>query len=116
MIYLSHSHSQLANDIRRVGYIHFPHLLQVTLLRENVECTQVAGSNSLTSLASGSSTANAGGTSSAPKEKGDNAGPIIMAKSKIFEINNINEVAKVSNESKRALPSTKPNLHRLPLP
>ncbi|XP_062133702.1 tubulin polyglutamylase complex subunit 2 isoform X2 [Drosophila sulfurigaster albostrigata] len=75
-------------DIRRVGYIHFPHLLQVTLLRENIENTHsVSNSTSSTSTAATSGTA--------PKDKSDNAPPIIMPKTKIFEINNINEVAKV---------------------
>lgn len=90
MIYLSKS--PLATDVRRVGYIHFPHLLQVTLLRENIETTPLV----TPSASSTSSTSSAPVTAPIPKDKWDNPLPIITAKTKIFEINNINEVAKVS--------------------
>lgn len=91
-----------ANDIRRVGHIHFPHLLQVTLLRENIETTSSHSSNSTAVPNSNSDVVGASGSSQslpAPiatgKDKWGNATPIITAKSKIFEINNVNEVAKV---------------------
>ncbi|XP_023170588.1 tubulin polyglutamylase complex subunit 2 [Drosophila hydei] len=78
------SYQYAPTDVRRVGYIHFPHLLQVTLLRENIENTPVAsGGNGATA------------TAPMPKDKWDNPTPIITAKTKIFEINNINEMAKV---------------------
>ncbi|EDV97904.1 tubulin polyglutamylase complex subunit 2 [Drosophila grimshawi] len=87
---LNWSYQYAPSDVRRVGYIHFPHLLQVTLLRENIENTHPASGAQSTSGASGSST-----SSVIAKDKWDNATPIITAKTKIFEINNINEMAKV---------------------
>ncbi|KAH8411095.1 hypothetical protein KR222_002375 [Zaprionus bogoriensis] len=87
---LNWSYQYAPNDIRRVGYIHFPHLLQVTLLRENIENT-----HSGTNVAPAGTSASANGANGTPKDKWDNAPPIIMAKTKIFEINNINEMAKV---------------------
>ncbi|XP_017841766.1 tubulin polyglutamylase complex subunit 2 [Drosophila busckii] len=87
---LNWSYQYAPNDIRCVGYIHFPHLLQVTLLRENIE-------NTYTGLASASSSSLSGATNSAAvvKDKWDNPVPIITARTKIFEINNVNEMAKV---------------------
>ncbi|XP_064545186.1 tubulin polyglutamylase complex subunit 2 [Drosophila montana] len=85
---LNWSYQYAPNDVRRVGYIHFPHLLQVTLLRENIENTHSVSS-------SGSAAAISSAPTVAAKDKWDNATPIITAKTKIFEINNINEMAKV---------------------
>ncbi|EDW19051.1 tubulin polyglutamylase complex subunit 2 [Drosophila mojavensis] len=85
------SYQYSPTDVRRVGYIHFPHLLQVTLLRENIETTPLV----TPSASSTSSTSSAPVTAPIPKGKWDNPLPIITAKTKIFEINNINEVAKV---------------------
>jgi len=89
-----------ANDIRRVGHIHFPHLLQVTLLRENIETTASHSSNSSAlpnsdGLGASSSSQSLPAPMANGKDKWGNATPIITAKSKIFEINNVNEVAKV---------------------
>ncbi|XP_022221044.2 tubulin polyglutamylase complex subunit 2 [Drosophila obscura] len=103
---LNWSYQYAPNDIRRVGHIYFPHLLQVTLLRENIETTHsssgVAHPPAQDLSATGSSSAanllplampNA--SSGTGKDKWGNATPTITAKSKIFEINNINEMAKV---------------------
>ncbi|XP_017092410.2 tubulin polyglutamylase complex subunit 2 [Drosophila bipectinata] len=98
---LNWSYQYAPNDIRRVGHIHFPHLLQVTLLRENIETTH--SSSSAAALASSnsdvlgpsSSTQSVSSAASTGKDKWGNATPIITPKSKIFEINNVNEVAKV---------------------
>ncbi|XP_043648436.1 tubulin polyglutamylase complex subunit 2 [Drosophila teissieri] len=99
---LNWSYQYAPNDIRRVGHIHFPHLLQVTLLRENIETTSSHSSTSTALPNSNSDVVGATGSSQslpAPiatgKDKWGNATPIITAKSKIFEINNVNEVAKV---------------------
>ncbi|KAH8296196.1 hypothetical protein KR054_002844, partial [Drosophila jambulina] len=98
---LNWSYQYAPNDIRRVGHIHFPHLLQVTLLRENIETTHsvssataLAGSNSDV-LGAASSSQSLPAPIATGKDKWGNATPIITAKSKIFEINNVNEVAKV---------------------
>ncbi|KAM8708418.1 hypothetical protein ACLKA7_015397 [Drosophila subpalustris] len=93
---LNWSYQYAPSDIRRVGYIHFPHLLQVTLLRENIENTHsVSNATSSTNTGATSTSTTSASSSSSAKDKGDNAPPIIMPKTKIFEINNINEVAKV---------------------
>ncbi|KAH8309896.1 hypothetical protein KR067_012731, partial [Drosophila pandora] len=98
---LNWSYQYAPNDIRRVGHIHFPHLLQVTLLRENIETTHsssnaaaLASSNSDV-LGPSSSSQSLSAAASTGKDKWGNATPIITPKSKIFEINNVNEVAKV---------------------
>ncbi|EDV39436.1 uncharacterized protein Dana_GF25309 [Drosophila ananassae] len=98
---LNWSYQYAPNDIRRVGHIHFPHLLQVTLLRENIETTH--SSSNAASLASSNSdvlgpssqSQSLSAAASTGKDKWGNATPIITPKSKIFEINNVNEVAKV---------------------
>ncbi|XP_030373035.1 tubulin polyglutamylase complex subunit 2 [Scaptodrosophila lebanonensis] len=94
---LNWSYQYAPSDIRRVGYIHFPHLLQVTLLRENIENTHPTnGSHAVPMGSSNSATDGAQSTAAnATKDKWGNATPIITAKSKIFEINNVNEMAKV---------------------
>ncbi|CAD7080531.1 unnamed protein product [Hermetia illucens] len=73
------SYQYAPNDIRRVGCIHFPHLLQITLLRENIENfpTSDAAQHQVTS------------------NSVQNSGPIITPKTKVFELNNVNDVAKV---------------------
>ncbi|XP_016966826.1 tubulin polyglutamylase complex subunit 2 isoform X1 [Drosophila biarmipes] len=97
---LNWSYQYAPNDIRRVGHIHFPHLLQVTLLRENIETTASHSSTS-TALPNSDGLGAASSSQSLPapvangKDKWGNSLPIITAKSKIFEINNVNEVAKV---------------------
>ncbi|XP_068142939.1 tubulin polyglutamylase complex subunit 2 [Drosophila tropicalis] len=89
---LNWSYQYAPNDVRRVGHIHFPHLLQVTLLRENIENTPVTLPSAGASAAATTTDVSA---SSISKDKWGNSTPIITAKSKIFEINNINEMAKV---------------------
>ncbi|XP_017021374.1 tubulin polyglutamylase complex subunit 2 [Drosophila kikkawai] len=86
---LNWSYQYAPNDIRRVGHIHFPHLLQVTLLRENIETTHSVNSSNSDVLGAAAAPVASG------KDKWGNATPIITPKSKIFEINNVNEVAKV---------------------
>ncbi|XP_013113072.2 tubulin polyglutamylase complex subunit 2 isoform X1 [Stomoxys calcitrans] len=71
---LQWSYQYAPNDIRKVGYIHFRHLLEISLLRENVEMTTAAGPTN---------------------DQWGNPLPVLGAKTKIFEINTINEVAKV---------------------
>ncbi|XP_034657876.1 tubulin polyglutamylase complex subunit 2 [Drosophila subobscura] len=108
---LNWSYQYAPNDIRRVGHIYFPHLLQVTLLRENIETTHSSsGVAHPPAVTSGGPELSGAGSSSAAnllpltmpsassgtgKDKWGNATPTITAKSKIFEINNINEMAKV---------------------
>ncbi|XP_055905791.1 tubulin polyglutamylase complex subunit 2 [Eupeodes corollae] len=74
------SYQYAPNDIRRVGCINFPHLLQITLLRENIEPLYT---NQQADALSKDSTM-------AP-----NTGPLLTPKSKIFELNSVNDIAKV---------------------
>jgi tubulin polyglutamylase complex subunit 2 len=76
------SYEYTETDIKRVGKIHIPHLIQITLIRENLETIMAANQNSAKSSA----------TSSA-----NDAIPNLnlSLKSKIFELNTILDVAKV---------------------
>lgn len=103
----------LAKDLRRVGFIHIPHIHQITLLRDNIEPLSnssattasektltignetIAATDAGTDI-SGSVEANA----NVPilvtrKDRWGNPLPNITTKTKIFEINNVNDVAKV---------------------
>ncbi|XP_061388053.1 tubulin polyglutamylase complex subunit 2 [Musca vetustissima] len=99
---LQWSYQYAPNDIRKVGYIHFRHLLEITLLRENVEPvfannadnTNQHGNFSNT-LSSYNQTTTASASSSSTTDHWGNPLPQIGAKTKIFELNTINEVAKV---------------------
>ncbi|KAM7358765.1 tubulin polyglutamylase complex subunit 2 [Cochliomyia hominivorax] len=98
------SYQYAPNDIRRVGYIHFPHLVQITLLRENVEpifqtnADNISASSSNTSI-NISSHLVANNINrvevSLSKDQWGNPLPLIGPKSKIFELNTVNEMAKV---------------------
>ncbi|KAL9906451.1 tubulin polyglutamylase complex subunit 2 isoform 1-T1 [Glossina fuscipes fuscipes] len=113
------------NDIRRVGYINIPHLVQITLLRENVEsnvqhtanAANAAGApiatcisdsskrsssdtsfstNSSATIVSGSTSMSCTTVSASPsKDQWGHPLPIIGPKTKIFEFNMVNDVAKV---------------------
>lgn len=76
------SYEYSANDIKRVGKIHIPHLIQITLVRENLESimpgNQVQTKTSTTSAAS----------DAIPQLN-------LSTKSKIFELSTILDVAKV---------------------
>ncbi|XP_037824602.1 tubulin polyglutamylase complex subunit 2 [Lucilia sericata] len=115
------SYQYAPNDIRRVGYIQFPQLVQITLLRENVEpifqtnnetsSSATSSSTSLSTNLTSSSTINShlsvqhlntntATTSSSTsvntlKDQWGNPLPLIGPKTKIFELNTVNEVAKV---------------------
>lgn len=80
------SYEYSANDIKRVGKIHIPHLIQITLVRENLESIMAAPGNQIPSKPSSSSSSMAS----------DAIPPLIItAKSKIFELSSILDVAKV---------------------
>ncbi|TMW43144.1 hypothetical protein DOY81_011778 [Sarcophaga bullata] len=115
---LQWSYQYAPNDIRRVGYVHIPHLVQITLLRENVEpvfqsvtdsSTTTTSSNTSvgsnltnnksnttinTHLAAPSSTSS-GISLNSCKDQWGNPLPALGPKSKIFELNTVNEMAKV---------------------
>lgn len=77
------SYEYSANDVKRVGKIHIPHLIQITLVRENLETIMAAPGNQ-TQVKSSSSAAN----DAIPQL-------ILTTKSKIFELSTILDVAKV---------------------
>ncbi|KAH8270379.1 hypothetical protein KR018_009201, partial [Drosophila ironensis] len=118
---LNWSYQYAPNDIRRVGHIQFPHLLQVTLLRENIETTH--SSMSATTLpssipdvmASTCSSLSLPAPSTTGRDKWGNVTPTITAKSKIFEINNVNEVAKVVCMLYESTSSNNPKFYLLEL-
>lgn len=70
-----------ANVIRRVGYIHFPHLMQITLLRDYNELIN------LSPLSEKSPSSNELRSVDQP--------PTFNPKSKIFELSSILDIAKV---------------------
>ncbi|CRK93435.1 CLUMA_CG006978, isoform A [Clunio marinus] len=77
------SYEYSANDVKRVGKIHIPHLIQITLVRENLE-TIMASPGNQNSPKPTISIAN------------DAIPPLnLTTKSKIFELSNILEMAKV---------------------
>uniref|UniRef100_A0A1B0G916 Knr4/Smi1-like domain-containing protein n=1 Tax=Glossina morsitans morsitans TaxID=37546 RepID=A0A1B0G916_GLOMM len=111
------------NDTRRVGYINIPHLVQITLLRENVESNvqhtaNVASGVPIATCISDSSKRSSSDTSfstnssativsvstsmscttvaaNPSKDQWGHPLPIIGPKTKIFEFNTVNDVAKV---------------------
>lgn len=79
------SYEYSANDVKRVGKIHIPHLIQITLVRENLE-TIMATPGNQPQLKSSSSASPA-----------NDAMPLLQlsTKSKVFELSTILDVAKV---------------------
>ncbi|XP_011177504.1 tubulin polyglutamylase complex subunit 2 [Zeugodacus cucurbitae] len=109
---LQWSYQYAPKDLRRVGFIHIPHLHQITLLRDNIELLMNTSSTtpSEKTLAAGNETrviddgteisGSVGANASVPtlvtrKDRWSNTLPNITPKTKIFEINNVNDVAKV---------------------
>jgi tubulin polyglutamylase complex subunit 2 len=80
------SYEYSVNDIKRVGKIHIPHLIQITLVRESLESIMNAPGNQAPVKPTNSSAAAA--NDSIPPLK-------LTTKSKIFELSTILEVAKV---------------------
>lgn len=74
------SYEYSANDVKRVGKIHIPHLIQITLVRENLESIM----------------ATPGNQAQAKPPANDAIPPLnLNIKSKIFELSSILDVAKV---------------------
>lgn len=75
------SYEYSANDIKRVGKIHIPHLIQITLVRENLESIMAVPGNQ---------------PQVKPPAANEAIPPLkLTTKSKIFELSTILEVAKV---------------------
>lgn len=74
----------VANDVRRVGYINFPHIRQITLLKDYLDIISVRTSTAATQ------------SSAAQKRSNDTNGdePHLTSRSKIFELSNIFDMAK----------------------
>lgn len=110
---LQWSYQYAPKDLRRVGFIHIPHLHQITLLRDNIEplINSSATTPSERTLAGNETgvaddvgadiSGSVGANVSVPilatsrKDRWGNPLPNITTKTKIFEINNVNDVAKV---------------------
>lgn len=82
------SYQYAANVIRRVGYINFPHLMQITLLRDYLDLVHMMSPH----------------TKKSPNSSNDhravdksNQQPNLNLRSKIFELSSILDVAKVSD-------------------
>lgn len=73
-----------ANVVRRVGYIHFPHLMQIALLRDYLDLIHASPITKPVSL-----------TAAIATEKRVNSEPCLNSRSKIFELSSIYDVAKV---------------------
>lgn len=76
-----------ATEVKRVGKIHIPHLIQITLVRENLESIMSAASNQ-TQLKSTSNSSSSANSDAIPPLK-------LTSKSKIFELNIVLDLAKV---------------------
>lgn len=77
------SYEYAANDVKRVGKIHIPHLIQITLVRENLETIMNAAGNQVPVKSSSVASNDA-----VPSLN-------VNVKSKIFELSTILDVAKV---------------------
>ncbi|XP_055378981.1 tubulin polyglutamylase complex subunit 2 [Condylostylus longicornis] len=77
--HLHWSYQYAPNDIRRVGSINCPHLLQITLLRENVDVLNSTNSETNKNLQNINTT----------------PGLIVTPKTKIFELNMVTDLAKI---------------------
>lgn len=72
--------------VRRVGYINFPHLMQITLLRDYLELIHMSSSPSAKKSPSSNDHRNVDKSSQQPN---------LNLRSKIFELSSILDVAKV---------------------
>lgn len=77
-----------SNEVKRVGKIHIPHLIQITLVRENLESIMTAVSNQAQLRLASHSSSSTNSTDAIPPLK-------LTTKSKIFELNIVLDVAKV---------------------
>lgn len=75
-----------ANVVRRVGYIHFPHLMQITLLRDYLELIHIDSSPHAKRSPNSNDHRNVDKSSQQPN---------LNVRSKIFELSSILDVAKV---------------------
>uniref|UniRef100_A0A336MF20 CSON000729 protein n=1 Tax=Culicoides sonorensis TaxID=179676 RepID=A0A336MF20_CULSO len=82
------SYQYSPNDVRKVGHINFPHLIQITLVRENLET--IMNSPNRHSLSTPSALRRQ--LSDSPSNSNS---PNLNSKSKIFELSNILDLAKV---------------------
>lgn len=80
-----------ASDVRRVGYFNIPHLLQITLLRENLDSLQGSAQHLSTSPSSSHIPRTSTDTQSHPHCPLPN----ITGRTKIFEMSNICDLGKV---------------------
>lgn len=82
-----HILSFAANDVRRVGYINFPHIRQITLLKDYLDIIALK-----TSTASQSSSATQKRSNEINRDE-----PQLTSRSKIFELSNIYDMAKANS-------------------
>lgn len=75
-----------ANDVRRVGYINFPHIRQITLLKDYLEIISAKASEINQSPANSKRSNGLNGDE-----------PHLTSRSKIFELSNIYDMAKAIN-------------------
>lgn len=78
-----------ANDIRKVGHINFPHLIQITLVRENLETIMSSPSKNTTLQIPATLRRQCSDHSNNLND------PNLNTKSKIFELSTILDLAKV---------------------
>jgi tubulin polyglutamylase complex subunit 2 len=76
-----------STEVKRVGKIHIPHLIQITLVRENLESIMSATSNQIPSKPISSSSASNNNDSIPPLK--------LTTRSKIFELSTVLDIAKV---------------------
>lgn len=84
-----------ANVVRRVGYINFPHLMQITLLRDYLELIHMNSPHSKKSPNS----------SDHRNVDKSNTMPNLNLRSKIFELSSILDCAKVTHKYLQILPN-----------
>jgi tubulin polyglutamylase complex subunit 2 len=96
------SYEYSASDIKRVGKIHIPHLIQITLVRENLESIMTSPGNLPPAKSSTTSSSN----DAIPQLN-------LTPKSKIFELSTILDVAKVVMVYE--IPESSPRIYLLEL-
>lgn len=74
-----------ANDVRRVGYINFPHIRQITLLKDYLDIISMK-----------SSTASQASATYKRSNETNCDEPHLTSRSKIFELSNIYDMAKAN--------------------